>query len=578
MSERARHTTDAPEPQLRERAGGRTAVDPPAAGPAIGDGAERLAGEDAQLIGQRYRLATPIGQGATGTVWRGWDEVLRRLVAIKEVRFPPGVSRAKRDILCWRTLREARTAAQLSHPAAATVHDVVVERGCPWIVMELIHGRPLDRVIKTSGPLPPSRVAELGCQILGALTAAHRAGVLHRDVKPSNVLITGDGGAVLTDFGIATMDGDSSLTQDEMVLGTPAYLAPERIRGDSATPATDMWSLGATLYAAVEGQGPYDRCGGVAATVAKVLSVDPPPLKAAGPLTAAISALLSRNPTARPSPDDAMAMLKAAAAQDRGDRSPGPWLRLARWVPSRAMAAVLACLIAALLASIWALSHHADRVPRVAQPGRVRPAASAAPPLREPQHRKAPRMARSGNHSAPVVSHPRPLPAPPDGHYPSPRPSLASGSGSGSDVQCATATADISANCYSPSSRVSATVTADPSPPGVDAEQVAQIGNGDILTYTGINFGSGSTQFDARVASGAGTGISGLVEVVLDNPSASPIASFSVASTGGWASWQTIAANMALATGKHTVYLEFVSSAPGNPPYVSLHYFTFPVS
>ncbi len=276
------------------------------------------------LIGGRYRLAGPIGRGAMGTVWRARDELLDREVAVKEVRLPASVSDAERANSYQRTLREARTAARLSHPGVAAVYDVVEEFGRPWIVMELVPARALDQVVAEDGPLPPVRAADMGRQVLAALTTAHAAGVLHRDVKPSNVLLAGDGRAVLTDFGIATAEGDPSLTQTGMVMGSPGFLAPERIRGGAATPASDLWSLGATLYAAVEGQGPYDRHGGVMTTMAAVVMEDPRPPRAAGPLTPVISALLSRDPAQRPSASAAARMLDAIGGTG-GRQAALPW-------------------------------------------------------------------------------------------------------------------------------------------------------------------------------------------------------------------------------------------------------------
>jgi tRNA A-37 threonylcarbamoyl transferase component Bud32 len=275
------------------------------------------------VIGGRYRLGGQIGRGAMGRVWRAKDELLDREVAVKEVRLPSSVSDAERANSYQRTLREARTAARLSHPGVAAVYDVVEELGRPWIVMELVPGRSLDQVINEDGPLLPGHAADVGRRVLAALSTAHAAGVLHRDVKPSNVLLAKDGRAVLTDFGIATVEGDPSLTQTGMVMGSPGFLAPERIRGDVATPASDLWSLGATLYAAVEGQGPYDRHGGVMTTMAAVVTEDPRPPIAAGPLTPVITALLSRDPAQRPSASAAAGMLDAAG----GVRRPAalPW-------------------------------------------------------------------------------------------------------------------------------------------------------------------------------------------------------------------------------------------------------------
>jgi serine/threonine protein kinase len=212
-----------------------------------------------RVIAGRYRLQAPIGRGAMGVVWRAHDQLLDREVAIKEVVLPPGLTPAERDVLYERTFREARASARLNHPGVVTVHDVVEAGGRPWIVMELVRARSLQDMIEQEGSLPHRRVAEIGLQTLAALRHAHEKGILHRDVKPSNVLITDSGRVVLTDFGIAQAEGDSTLTQTGLVMGSPAYIPPERARGERAVPASDLWSLGATLYAAVEGRSPYER-------------------------------------------------------------------------------------------------------------------------------------------------------------------------------------------------------------------------------------------------------------------------------------------------------------------------------
>ena len=185
------------------------------------------------LLAQRYRLLTEVGRGGMGTVWHARDEALGRDVAVKEVILPHGFSDEEREIQHKRTFREARTAARLSHPGVVTVYDVVEEDGRPWIVMELIRARSLEQMIKQDGPLTPRRAAEIGRQMLSALMAAHEAGILHRDVKPSNVLVSDARSirAVLTDFGIARAQSDATLTQTGMLIGSPAYIAPERARG-----------------------------------------------------------------------------------------------------------------------------------------------------------------------------------------------------------------------------------------------------------------------------------------------------------------------------------------------------------
>jgi tRNA A-37 threonylcarbamoyl transferase component Bud32 len=265
-----------------------------------------------RVIAGRYRLQDPIGRGAMGTVWRAWDEILDREVAVKELRIRDSLTADERAKAYQRTHREARTAARLSHPGVVTVFDVAEEDGRPWIIMELVEARSLDQIISRDGPLPPQRAAEAGRQLLAALAAAHAAGVLHRDVKPSNVLLAAGGRAVLTDFGIATFEGDPRLTQTGMVMGSPGFTAPERIRGNPATPASDLWSLGATLYAAVEGYGPFERLGGAITTMSAIINEDPPSAPSAAALAPVIDALLRRNPADRPDAATAGRMLGAA--------------------------------------------------------------------------------------------------------------------------------------------------------------------------------------------------------------------------------------------------------------------------
>ncbi len=247
-----------------------------------------------------------------GTVWQAFDEVLGRDVAVKEVILPYGLSDEERDLQHRRTFREARTAARLAHPGVVTVYDVVEEDDRPWIVMELIKSRSLDQVIKKDGPLPFQRAAAIGGQMLSALHAAHEAGVLHRDVKPSNVLLAPGDRAVLTDFGIATATGDATLTATGLVMGSPAYLAPERARGKVAGPASDLWSLGITLYAMVEGRSPYDRPEPMASLIAII--TDPVPhSEKAGPLWPVIQGLLDKNPETRLTAIEAGRMLDEIA-------------------------------------------------------------------------------------------------------------------------------------------------------------------------------------------------------------------------------------------------------------------------
>src|SRR5215510_3727140 len=262
-----------------------------------------------RLIAGRYRLQTPIGRGAMGVVWRARDQLLDRDVAIKEVQIADTLTEEERATAFQRTLREAKTAARLNHPAVVTVYDVAEDGGRPWIVMQLVHAQSLDQVLGESGPLSPRRAAEMARQLLSALSVAHAAGVMHRDVKPSNVLLGSDDRAVLTDFGIATFQGDPRLTQTGMVMGSPGFTAPERIRGEDASPASDLWSLGATLYAAVEGHGPFERRGGAITTMSAIINEDAPEAPTAGALGPVIAALLRREPAGRPDAAEAERMI-----------------------------------------------------------------------------------------------------------------------------------------------------------------------------------------------------------------------------------------------------------------------------
>jgi hypothetical protein len=283
--------------------------------------------EGQRVIADRYQLITQIGSGGVGVVWRARDTLLDREVAVKEIVRPGAAGQDAAGETYQRTLTEARAAARIRHRGVAAVYDVISDSNHPCIVMELIEGRPLAQVIEEDGALPPRRVADIGRQLLAALTAGHAVGVLHRDLKPANVLITPSGRAVLTDFGIASVAGNPSITQAGVVLGTPSYLAPERAQGQTATPAADIWSLGATLYAAVSGQGPYDGYDGAIATLAAITTQDPPGLAVGGPLSRIILALMSRDPIGRPGAREAALTLEEAA---QGFSAREPVHRLAR--------------------------------------------------------------------------------------------------------------------------------------------------------------------------------------------------------------------------------------------------------
>jgi hypothetical protein len=244
-----------------------------------------------------------------GTVWRATDTVLRRDVAVKEVVLPPGLAPVDRDSMYQRTLREARAAAALSHPAVVQVYDVVTEGGRPWIVMELLQSRSLAEMIVEDGPLAPRAVAKIGIALLGALEVAHAAGVLHRDVKPANVLISSDGRCVLTDFGVARMPTDAELTSPGMVLGSPHFISPERAVGASFGPPSDLFSLGVTLYTAVEGRPPFDKPDPFE-TMRAVVEEPPAPAMRAGALSGVLYGLLEKNPDRRWDVETARSVLR----------------------------------------------------------------------------------------------------------------------------------------------------------------------------------------------------------------------------------------------------------------------------
>ncbi|GGN24140.1 serine/threonine protein kinase [Streptomyces fuscichromogenes] len=252
-----------------------------------------------------------LGRGGMGTVWRAVDETLGRTVAVKELRFPSNIDEEEKRRLITRTLREAKAIARIRNNSAVTVFDVVEEDDRPWIVMELVEGKSLAEAIREDGLLEPKRAAEVGLAILDVLRSAHREGILHRDVKPSNVLISeGDGRVVLTDFGIAQVEGDPSITSTGMLVGAPSYISPERARGHKPGPAADLWSLGGLLYAAVEGAPPYDK-GSAIATLTAVMTEQLEEPKNAGPLRDVIYGLLNKDPAQRLDDEGARAMLTA---------------------------------------------------------------------------------------------------------------------------------------------------------------------------------------------------------------------------------------------------------------------------
>ncbi|MEU7972120.1 serine/threonine-protein kinase [Micromonospora sp. NPDC049089] len=283
-----------------------------------------------QLVADRYRLLSPLGQGGMGRVWKARDEVLHRDVAIKELVPPPGLTDEERREMRERSLREARAIARLNHANVVRIFDVLRTDGDPWIVMEYVASKSLQDTLAEDGPVGVARTVEIGLGVLGALSAAHKAGVMHRDVKPGNVLLGDDGRVVLTDFGLATIPGDPNVTRTGMVLGSPAYISPERARDGTAGPEADLWSLGATLYAAVEGKSPYARPSAIGTLAALATEPIPPP-KNAGPLKAVLNGLLRKDPNERITAEVAERLLRRAGGKRSrgislldGVRRPGP--------------------------------------------------------------------------------------------------------------------------------------------------------------------------------------------------------------------------------------------------------------
>ena len=302
-----------------------------------------------RVVAGRYLLLGELGRGGMGVVWRAQDQVIGRQVAVKELRLPDAESAA---VFSERALREVRTGGRLNDPAIVTVYDVVTDGGTTFIVMELVEAPSLADLVRRRGPMPAPQAAQLGERVLTALQAAHAAGIVHRDVKPANILVAPDGRVKLTDFGIAHAVDDPRLTTSGMIVGSPAFMAPERVEGREAMPASDLWSLGATLFFAVEGSIPFERAT-TAATLHAIMTEIPYLTRGQGPIAAAILGLLVTNPDARltaaqaqnllttaqgirPTPPHGTAMLGASAPQ------PPKKTHRARWLTAAAVLVVAA--------------------------------------------------------------------------------------------------------------------------------------------------------------------------------------------------------------------------------------------
>ena len=273
--------------------------------------------DEGRLIAGRYRLIERIGRGGMGTVWRAEDEVLSREIALKRLHVQQHLSEDELATVYERTRREARSAARITHPNVVVVHDVLDDEGLPCIVMEYVHGTTLAALLRGGGVLPPGEAARVGLGMIGALRAAHEAGVLHRDVKPGNVLLSENGRVVLTDFGIAMATGTSTLTKTGEIIGSIDYIAPERMKGHKPGPTADLWALGATLYQSVEGRPPFRK--DTAMETAYAIAVDPlTRMKQAGPLEPLIEMLLAKEPDERPSADETERALRVVASRAPG--------------------------------------------------------------------------------------------------------------------------------------------------------------------------------------------------------------------------------------------------------------------
>jgi hypothetical protein len=269
--------------------------------------------EQVGVLAGRYQLGPVIGHGGMGTVWRARDILLERDVAVKEIVWPSHFTEAEGETARRRAVREAQMAARLNHPNVVGIYDIVEEDGRPWIVMELVPYRSLRDIVTDDGPLSPARATEVGLGVLAALRAAHAEGVLHRDVKPANILVGPDDRVVLTDFGIARAANSAALTTSGVLVGSPSYISPERARGEQAGPPADLWGLGASLYTAVEGRPPFER-DGVLASLTAVVADDPVPSVHAGPLLPVITGLLRKDPDQRLNAAQTERMLREVAA------------------------------------------------------------------------------------------------------------------------------------------------------------------------------------------------------------------------------------------------------------------------
>ena len=352
------------------------------------------------MVAGRYRLSAVIGHGGMGVVWRARDELLSRDVAVKEMIWPPYLTDQERQAACRRATREAQVAARLTHRNVVRVFDIVEEDGCPWIVMELLPYRSLLDVIEEDGPLTPAEAAHVGLQILAALRAAHGQGIVHRDVKPANILIGPDNRAVLTDFGIAWAADGPAVTTAGLLIGSPSYIAPERARGGRSGAQVDLWGLGASLYTAVEGHPPFERANALASITA-VVSDELAPATHAGALWPVLSGLLRKDPDRRLGAAETERLLRGVSAAPAYVASP------AAPSPRRSQGSLAAAVGSAALAVLAAGGTAVGL--SVTSSSQNQPPASAvvAPPSAASTH-----PATAGTHPATASTRPSAPPSP----------------------------------------------------------------------------------------------------------------------------------------------------------------------
>ena len=274
-----------------------------------------------RLIQNRYALQRALGRGGMGVVWLAEDSVLQRNVAVKEMEFPPGVPAEEIDSLKKRVMREARAAGRLNHPNVTTIFDVVTDDAGTWIVMEYVDAPTLTEVVGHDGPLSVERTVGIGQALVGALEAAHAAGIVHRDVKPGNVMVKENGNVKLADFGVAAIQGDPKITVTGLIIGSPSYMAPEQAKEGVSGPASDLWGLGATLYYAVEGRPPFDK-GAAIPTLTAVTYEPPEPMQRGGALAPIIERLLDKDPDARPTTGELRTLLDEVATAPTPEPAP----------------------------------------------------------------------------------------------------------------------------------------------------------------------------------------------------------------------------------------------------------------